>query len=62
MTVLPGQEGLVHISELAPYRVNKVSDIVNVGDIIPVKVKKVDDRGKIGLSLKDAKESRGSKK
>jgi len=57
--IFPGQEGLVHISELAPYRVNKVSDIVNVGDIIPVKVKKVDDRGKISLSLKDAKESRG---
>jgi len=53
---------LVHISELASYRVNKVNDIVNVGDIIPVKVKKVDDRGKIGLSLKDAKGSQGSKK
>jgi len=60
--IFPGQEGLVHISELASYRVNKVNDIVNVGDIIPVKVKKVDDRGKIGLSLKDAKGSQGSKK
>lgn len=60
--IFPGQEGLVHISELAPYRVNKVNDIVNVGDIIPVKVKRVDEQGKISLSLKDAKESPGSKK
>ncbi len=60
--IFPGQEGLVHISELANYRVNKVNDIVNVGDIIPVKVKKVDEQGKIGLSLKDAKKSPDSKK
>ena len=53
--ILPGQEGLVHISELAPYRVNKVEDIIKVGDIIPVKVKNVDGQGKISLSLKDAK-------
>mgnify|MGYP001587556445 CR=1 FL=1 len=52
--VLPGQEGLVHISELAPYRVNKVDDIVKVGDEITVKVKNIDDQGRINLSLKDA--------
>ncbi len=55
--IFPGQEGLVHISELAPYRVNKVSDIVNVGDVVPVKIKRVDEQGKISLSLKDAKKS-----
>lgn len=53
--ILPGQEGLVHISELAPYRVNKVDDIVKVGDIIPVKVKNIDEQGRINLSLKDAR-------
>jgi len=52
--ILPDQVGLVHISELAPYRVNRVTDIVKVGDIIPVKVKSIDDLGRINLSLKDA--------
>ncbi len=51
--VLPGQDGLVHISQLAPYRVNKVEDIVKVGDIIPVKVIAIDERGKISLSAKE---------
>ncbi|MBI3627423.1 MAG: polyribonucleotide nucleotidyltransferase [Candidatus Sungbacteria bacterium] len=49
----PRQEGLVHISELAPYRVSRVTDIVNIGDVIPVKVKNIDDQGRINLSLKD---------
>ena len=48
----PRQEGLVHISELAPWRVNRVSDIVNVGDVIPVVVKETDEQGRINLSLK----------
>ncbi len=52
--ILPGQEGLVHISELAPYRVNRVSDIVNVGDVIPVKVKEIDMQGRVNLSMRDA--------
>ncbi len=49
----PRQDGLVHISELAPWRVGKVTDIVNIGDIIPVKVKNIDDQGRVNLSLKD---------
>jgi polyribonucleotide nucleotidyltransferase len=53
--ILPGQEGMVHISELAPYRVNKVEDIVKIGDVIPVKVISVDEQGRINLSLKEAK-------
>jgi polyribonucleotide nucleotidyltransferase len=52
--ILPEREGLVHISQLAPYRVRKVEDIIKVGDIIPVKVIAIDDSGKISLSLKDA--------
>jgi polyribonucleotide nucleotidyltransferase len=51
---LPGQEGLVHISQLADYHVQKVEDEVNVGDVIPVKVTKIDNQGKINLSRKDA--------
>jgi len=54
--ILPGHDGLVHISQLANERVEKVTDIVNVGDIIPVKVIKIDDLGRIDLSLKEAKE------
>lgn len=51
--VLPKQEGLVHISQLAPYRVNTVTDIVNIGDVIPVKVIEIDEMGRINLSLKE---------
>ncbi len=50
--ILPGQEGLIHISELADHRVEKVEDIVKVGDIVPVKVKNIDDQGRINLSVK----------
>jgi polyribonucleotide nucleotidyltransferase len=51
--VLPRQEGLVHISKLAPYHVEQVEDIVKVGDEIPVKVIEIDQEGRINLSLKD---------
>ena len=53
--ILPGQEGMVHISKLANYRVNKVEDIVKIGDAVTVKVVEIDDQGRINLSLKDAK-------
>jgi len=52
---LPGQEGMVHISQLAPSRVEKVTDVVNLGDIIPVKVISIDQQGRINLSLKEAR-------
>jgi len=54
--VLPGQEGMVHISELDQKRVEKVTDVVKVGDIIPVVVIKIDELGRVNLSLKRAKE------
>jgi len=47
------KEGLIHISELAPYHVNKVEDIVHPGDELKVKIKKIEPNGKISLSLKD---------
>jgi len=50
--ILPGQEGLIHISELADHRVEKVEDIVKIGDVVPVKVKNIDDQGRINLSVK----------
>ena len=48
--IFPGKEGLVHISELAEYRVSKVEDIVKVGDEIMVKVIGIDELGRINLS------------
>jgi polyribonucleotide nucleotidyltransferase len=50
--ILPKKEGLVHISELAPWRVEKVGDIVKVGQEVKVKVKEIDDMGRINLSMK----------
>lgn len=51
--VLPGKEGLVHISKLAKERVENVEDVVNVGDEIMVKVIEIDKQGRVNLSRKD---------
>ena len=53
--ILPGQEGLVHISQLAPRHVKQVEDVVKIGDIVPVKVISIDEQGRINLSIKEAK-------
>ncbi len=52
--ILPGQDGLLHISEMANYRVNQVSDICKEGDVLSVKVIDIDRSGKIRLSRKAA--------
>ena len=52
--ILPRQDGLVHISQLADQRVGKVEDVVNIGDEIMVKVTEIDDRGRVNLSRKQA--------
>ena len=52
--ILPKQEGLVHISELAPYRVNKVTDILQEGDTVKVKLIEVDSMGRLNLSRRQA--------
>jgi polyribonucleotide nucleotidyltransferase len=52
VAILPGKEGLVHISQLAPTRVEKVEDVVKIGDHIMVKVVEVDSQGRINLSRK----------
>ncbi|HDL54051.1 MAG TPA: polyribonucleotide nucleotidyltransferase, partial [Proteobacteria bacterium] len=59
--IIPGTDGLVHISQLADRRVNKVEDVVKVGDVIKVKVLDVDREGKIRLSLKEAEKELGRK-
>ena len=52
--ILPGKEGLVHISKLDKARVEKVEDVVSVGDIIKVMSLGVDEKGRLNLSRKDA--------
>ncbi len=53
------KDGLVHISELAPERVGKTTDIINVGDEVKVKLIGIDDRGKVKLSLKAVDQETG---
>jgi polyribonucleotide nucleotidyltransferase len=53
VTILPGRDGLVHISQISHERVEKVSDKLNEGDVIKVKVLEVDRQGRIRLSMRD---------
>jgi polyribonucleotide nucleotidyltransferase len=57
---LGAKDGLVHISEIAAQRINKVTDVVNVGETVHVKVLGVDDRGKIKLSMKCVDQKTGA--
>lgn len=52
--VLPGKEGLVHISQLADFRVKKVDEVLKLGETVMVKVMEIDERGRINLSRKAA--------
>jgi polyribonucleotide nucleotidyltransferase len=54
-----GRDGLVHISELAPRRVEKVTDIVKEGETVKVKVLEIDSRGKVRLSMKAVNQETG---
>jgi polyribonucleotide nucleotidyltransferase len=58
--ILPGKEGLIHISELAPYRVNTVEEVVKEGDEVTVKVTEIDRMGRINLSRRAVLEAAGS--
>jgi polyribonucleotide nucleotidyltransferase len=50
--ILPGKEGMIHISQLSEARVEKVEDVVNVGDHVTVRVREIDNRGRINLTLR----------
>ncbi len=52
VNLLPGQDGLVHVSEIAWERTNKPSDVLKIGDVVKVKVKEIDNLGRINLSIK----------
>ncbi|MBI4600038.1 polyribonucleotide nucleotidyltransferase [Candidatus Uhrbacteria bacterium] len=56
--ILPRTEGLVHISELAPRRVEKVTDVVKVGQTVTVKVVGIDEQNRINLSIKQATDTK----
>ncbi|MEN6411146.1 MAG: polyribonucleotide nucleotidyltransferase [Veillonellales bacterium] len=60
--ILPGKEGLVHISQLALERVAKVEDVVKVGDEITVKVTEIDRQGRVNLSHKEVLKAEQNKK
>lgn len=60
--IMPGKDGLVHVSEMAEERVNKPSDVVKEGDKVTVKLVAIDDRGRLQLSMKAAKREQEGKK
>jgi polyribonucleotide nucleotidyltransferase len=60
--ILPGRDGLVHVSEMAEGRVNKPSDVVKEGDRVTVKLVAIDERGRLQLSMKAAARERGDGK
>lgn len=53
LEILPGKEGMLHISKIAKQRIDKVEDVLSIGDEVKVKVIKIDDQGRIDLSRKD---------
>jgi polyribonucleotide nucleotidyltransferase len=60
VTILPGKDGLVHVSQISNERVEKVSDKLKEGDIVKVKVLEVDKQGRIRLSMKAVTEDAGA--
>lgn len=53
VNIMPGTDGMVHISQMADHRVEKVTDVVNEGDMVRVKLTAIDERGRLNLSMKD---------
>ncbi|WP_133478696.1 polyribonucleotide nucleotidyltransferase [Cognatilysobacter segetis] len=60
VTILPGKDGLVHVSQISNERVEKVSDKLKEGDVVKVKVLEVDKQGRIRLSMKAVEEGEGA--
>ena len=59
VNILPGKDGLVHISQICEERVEKVSDKLSEGDVVQVKVLEIDKQGRIRLSMKAVNETAG---
>ena len=62
LEILPGKEGLLHISKMADHRVAKVEDVMNIGDVIQVKVTEIDSQNRINLERPDVKRSDSKRK
>ena len=60
VTISPGKDGLVHVSQISNERVEKVSDVLKEGDMVKVKVLEVDKQGRIRLSMKAVEEGEGA--
>ena len=58
----PNTDGLVHVSEVAPFRIAKITDALTIGDIVPVIIKEIDDKGRYNLSIKSADPEFASRK
>ncbi len=52
--ISPSQDGLVHVSEVAPFRIGNISEAVQIGDVVPVVLKEIDEKGRYNLSIKAA--------
>ena len=50
----PSLDGLVHVSEVAPFRIGSIADAVSIGDVVPVVIKEIDEKGRYNLSIKAA--------
>ncbi len=55
--LLPGRDGMVHVSELAPYHVSNPSDFLSEGQVVTVRIKEIDDKGRVNLTMKGLKEN-----
>ena len=55
VNIMPGRDGLVHVSQISDKRVEKVSDVLHEGEEVKVKLTAIDDQGRLNLSMKDAK-------
>ena len=62
LEILPGKEGLLHISKMADHRVAKVEDVMNIGDVVTVKVTEIDSQNRINLERPDVKRSDSKRK
>ncbi len=55
--LVPGRDGMVHVSEMAPYRVSSPADFFAIGDTVSVKIKEIDEKGRVNLSMKGLPEN-----
>jgi polyribonucleotide nucleotidyltransferase len=55
VNIMPGRDGLVHVSQISDQRVEHVSDVLHEGDEVKVKLTAIDEQGRLNLSMKDAK-------